>query len=188
MERRGHSWCGYLTSWARFFWNKLNWKLPLCKLPAPCPQWEVMSKSWVSTSPEAYGGKLFLNNALICDCTFIKRTALIEASAAFFFFFEVQCVGLLASTEEELTCRWVQGIFRCVASNFFFFHWVYRWKECYISERIIRKENFFSVDETQPKEGKIFHLALTLIIPYDEKSSSVSAWKRKWKLVILVLH
>ena len=26
-----------------------------------------------------------------------------------------------------------------------------------------------------PKRGKIFHLALTLIIPYDEKSSSISA-------------
>jgi hypothetical protein len=41
-------------------------------------------------APEACGGKLLINNALICDCTFIKRTALIEAFAAFFhFFFQV---------------------------------------------------------------------------------------------------
>ena len=169
--------------------SEISWtESPHCvNSQPPCPQWEVMSKSWVSTSPEANGGKLFINNALICDCTFIKRTALIEASAAFFFL-KCSVLDYLQSTEEELTFRWVQGIFRCVASTFFFFNWVYRWKECYISGRIIRKENFFSVDETQPKEGKIFHLALTLIIPYDEKSSSVSAWKRKWKLVILVLH
>lgn len=31
---------------------------------------------------EACRGKLFINNALICDRTFIKRTALIEPSAA----------------------------------------------------------------------------------------------------------
>lgn len=95
--------------------------------PVPPAGQEVLSKSWTYRTPEASRGKLCTNNALICDCTFIKRTALIEASAAFFFFFfKCSVFGYLRSTEDELTCIRVQGIIRCVAARTFFFSIEYK--------------------------------------------------------------
>lgn len=120
---------------------------------------------------------------MICDSTFIKRTALIEASAAFFFFLKCSVLGYLRSTEDELTGRWVQGIIRCVAASTFFFLIEYMGEKNVIFRgRIIREENFFSVVETQPKGGNIFHLPLTLIIPYDGKSSPVLSKKESENL------
>lgn len=47
-----------------------------------------------------------------------------------------------------------------------------------------QEREFLLIDETQPKEGVggIFHLALTLIIPYDEKISSVLSEKESKNL------